>query len=262
MVSGPGLLAEVANHHQLTVRHVQGAALVAQPRREQADVVDHRVHRGVGADVDHQLVTGTVPIFEQHRESGEVVVDLVLTTDGQTSPEEAGAGQEEGGVDVEDVERGDGDHDPHEDRQEVVQHAGGRIDALAAAGLSHLGREIEDRARRGHAPPSRREVGRRALGDMTHEEAQHEPRHPGEQERPDQQAGDGDAGHRARSGPVAANERPRAADGAGEPSELIPSVCPPDLWSEVSKILLTSDHKSGAAAAVGRVGIEPTTREL
>ena len=58
-------------------------------------------------DLDDQLVADAVAVLEQHRQAGEVVVDLVLAADGHGRADEPGAGQEEGGVDVEQVEHGD-----------------------------------------------------------------------------------------------------------------------------------------------------------
>ena len=57
--------------------------------------------------LDDELVADAVAVLEQHRQAGEVVVDLVLAADRHAGADEPGARQEEGGVDVEQVEHGD-----------------------------------------------------------------------------------------------------------------------------------------------------------
>ena len=123
---------------------VHGARCVTQARAEEPDVVDDGVDRRAPADLDDDLVADAIAVLEVDGEAGEVVVDLVLTTDGHGRTEEPGARQEEGGVDVEQMEAGDGDHDPHHERHEVVQHPRRGIDALPAPMLAHLERLATD----------------------------------------------------------------------------------------------------------------------
>ena len=72
---------------ELGVRDVERARGVAQAGRDEADVVDDGVDRlGRSPISTTQLVADAVAVLEQHRQAGEVVVDLVLAADGDGRP--------------------------------------------------------------------------------------------------------------------------------------------------------------------------------
>ena len=175
--------------------------------------------------LDNELVADAVAVLEQHLQAGEVVVDLVLAADRQPGADEPGARQEERRIDVEDLEDGDRDDDPDDDGDEVVDHPGRRVDALAAAGDTSLG-AIDAAVAHCRPPPPRLPTLGAALGHPADHPAQHQAGDAREHERTDDEGGDGGGFHALQ---YAAQTRP---------------------------------HHATRRRSVGRVGIEPTTREL
>ena len=165
-------LTQIAYASQRTVRQVNRAHPVTQASGHQADVLDNATNTGGQTSVDLDLVADAVTILEKNRQSGEVVVDLVLTTNGQTRTDEAGTRQEECRVDVEDVEHRDQDTDPHDHREEMVNHARRGVGPLLSAILTDF-THLEVVVTSPSAPPTRRMSGsshRQAPDHPTHHE--------------------------------------------------------------------------------------------
>ena len=201
------------------------------------------------ADLDLDLVADAVAILEVDREAGEVVVDLVLAADRHGGAEEPGARQEEGGIDVEQVEADDRDHDPHHERDQVVQHPRRGIDALTPAVLAHLERLATDSPRT-VAPPARR-CGDAAGGDPAHDAADHETAHPCEDQAAEHEHGDDQRPRHRGSVDGAVGRGSDEARGDGRRRGPSLSVChrPPDYDDQVTKVALAAGSAASSISA-------------
>ena len=113
----------------------------------------------------------------------------MLAADRHGRTEEAGAGQEERGVDVEELEHGDPDGEPHHDGDEVVEHPGRRVVALPTTLLrdSAVSEATRDAPARHHLVCR---SPRSTVGQPSNDAPHHEPGHAGHEQSTDQEGDD------------------------------------------------------------------------
>ena len=102
-------------------------------------MIDDGVQRIPTGHFDDQLIADAVAILGEDGETGQVVVHLVLAADGQRRTDEPGTGEEERGVDREEVEDGDDHADPDRHRDQVVEHPCRGVGTLTAPLFPRLG---------------------------------------------------------------------------------------------------------------------------
>ena len=152
------------------MRNVECAVAIAQAGGDDTDVLDGGPNRLVPTDARFDLVTHTEAVFEQDRQTSEVVAHAVLAADSECCTKKAGARQEERGIEFEHVENCDDGDDPQHETGQLVQHTGGCFDALAAAIFSAFDGFGADSAH-GVLPPVFAAT-RLAVGNFAHDGAQ------------------------------------------------------------------------------------------
>ena len=165
MSARPGL--QSADYRSLLINSSQA---IRNSSGTTVDVLDGGANRLVPADARFDFVTHAEAVFEQDRQTSEVVTHAVLAADCECCTKKAGARQEERGVKFEHVEDRDDGDDPQHETGQLMQHAGGCFDALATTIFSAFDGFGADSAH-GVLPPVLAAT-RLAVGNLAHDGAQ------------------------------------------------------------------------------------------
>ena len=162
---------------------MERAVAVAKTCGDHSYVLHGGANRLVPTEARFDLVADTEAILQENGQAGEVVTDAMLTTDGDCGTQEAGAREKECCVEIQHVEHCDDCNDPQDETRELVQHAGGSLDALTTAVFATFEGFCADAAD-GVLPPSLASPGL-AVGNLSHDHAQDGVRQPSEDEAAD-----------------------------------------------------------------------------
>lgn len=187
-----GFLAQVSHDVEFGMWNVIRAVGVTKSCGDHAHMLDGCTHGLLPTDGGFDFVADTEAVFEQHRQTREVIADTMLATNRQCRTKKAGARQKERSIEVEHVEHGDDGDDPQNETRELMEHAGGGFDALATTVLATLESFSANSTHR-VLPPTLAATGF-AIGNFSHDDTQDCIRHAGECKTTDD---DDECNHRA-----------------------------------------------------------------